>query len=237
MIHLVEIIRTKCLPERDCLLSVTDQRGESGFLYFKDGELIEVNQGSVWGKEAFHIILKWQLSDYAISAIPMGIKRTIWEPIDKLIEEVLGDGSGHEIRETFKTIPSLPTNEPITSRPINPPTQTIKIDAEKKIFLEIEKNPNCRALFLESEMGIERLSDPKEGICPDETWLQAFHSKNLDLGKALGGGKPKKIFIKTEQFLLWKIPVTNYQIIVIASPQTDTEVFENFIEQILSQNT
>lgn len=68
------------------MLTAINDRGETGFLYFKDAQLIEVNLGAKWGQEAFTMIFYWRIVRFSIGELPAGIKRTIWDSIEKMIE-------------------------------------------------------------------------------------------------------------------------------------------------------
>src|SRR5476649_2440723 len=82
---LEEIIRKDCLPLRDCMLTITDANGEAAFLYFKEGELIESNYAALWGKEALAQIVGWKLADYTVAPLPLGIKRSLWDQVEFLL--------------------------------------------------------------------------------------------------------------------------------------------------------
>src|SRR5271170_5371067 len=82
---LEEIIRKECLPLRDCMLTITDANGEAAFLYFKESELIEANYAALWGKEALAQIVTWKLADRTVAPLPLGIKRSLWDQIEFLL--------------------------------------------------------------------------------------------------------------------------------------------------------
>src|SRR5471032_2987499 len=82
---LEEIILRECLPLRDCMLTITDPAGEAAFLYFKEGELIEANYAALWGKEALAQIITWKLAESTVAPLPLGIKRSLWDPIEFLL--------------------------------------------------------------------------------------------------------------------------------------------------------
>src|ERR1700679_2606554 len=82
---LEEVIRKECLPLRDCMLTVTDANGEEAFLYFKEGELIEANYAALWGKDALAQIVTWKLAERTVAPLPLGIKRSLWDQIEFLL--------------------------------------------------------------------------------------------------------------------------------------------------------
>src|SRR5271154_1457767 len=100
---LEDIIRKECLPLRDCMLTITDAHGEAAFLYFKEGELIEANYAALWGKEALAQIAPWKLADFAVAPLPLGIKRSLWDPIEFL----LNPGSAASASGRISKLPSF----------------------------------------------------------------------------------------------------------------------------------
>src|SRR5271168_4191847 len=112
-LSLEEIIRKECLPLRDCMLTITDANGEAAFLYFKEGELIEANYSALWGREALAQIVSWKLADSTVAPLPLGIKRSLWDQIEFLLNPGLAaTASGRlAVRPSFnaqKTAPSTP---------------------------------------------------------------------------------------------------------------------------------
>src|SRR5476651_2603978 len=91
---LEEIIRKECLPLRDCMLTITDAHGEAAFLYFKEAELIEANYAALWGKEALAQIVSWKLADSTVAPLPLGIKRSLWDQIERGKETILFEADG-----------------------------------------------------------------------------------------------------------------------------------------------
>jgi hypothetical protein len=119
-LSLEKIIRNECMPVLDCMLTVTDNQGESAFLYFKEGELVEANYASLWGRDALTEILNWTLTSRAIASLPLGIKRSLWEPLELLLHRAgmtRNDATQYKTRRLsaatpaalnrFKTIPKL----------------------------------------------------------------------------------------------------------------------------------
>src|SRR5471030_749405 len=91
---LEEIIRKECLPLRDCMLTIIDASGEAAFLYFKEGELIEANYAALWGKDALAQIVAWKLAERTVAPLPLGIKRSLWDQIEFLLNPGLATSSG-----------------------------------------------------------------------------------------------------------------------------------------------
>lgn len=83
---ILNIIKAQCLPRQSCMLSVINDKGETGFLYFQESQLIEVNCGSIWGQDAFQTILLWSIVKHSVGELPSGIKRTIWQPWEEIVQ-------------------------------------------------------------------------------------------------------------------------------------------------------
>src|ERR1700733_12494226 len=112
---LEEIIRKDCLPLRDCMLTVTDANGEAAFLYFKEGELIEANYAALWGKEALAQIVTWKLAERTVAPLPLGIKRSLWDQIEFLLNPgLMATASGK-----LPVLPAFPTPKTSSSSPFD----------------------------------------------------------------------------------------------------------------------
>jgi hypothetical protein len=112
---LEDVIRKDCLPLRDCMLTITDATGEAAFLYFKEAELIEANYAALWGKEALAQILTWTLEDSTVAPLPLGIKRSLWDQLEFLLNPGLAATASGKIParsgpvfNAQKTTPSSP---------------------------------------------------------------------------------------------------------------------------------
>ncbi len=100
---LEDTIRKECLPLGDCMLTITDASGEAAFLYFKGGELIEANYAALWGRDALAQIVNWKLADRMVAPLPLGIKRSLWDPIEFL----LNPGSAASASGRISKLPSF----------------------------------------------------------------------------------------------------------------------------------
>src|SRR5260221_11581070 len=105
--------RKECLPLRDCMLTITDANGEAAFLYFKEGELIEANYAALWGKEALAQIVTWTLAERTIAPLPLGIKRSLWDQIEYLLNPALAPTASGKL-------PTLPAFSARKSAPASP---------------------------------------------------------------------------------------------------------------------
>src|SRR5258706_11153977 len=110
---LEEIIRKECLPLRDCMLTITDANGEAAFLYFKEAELIEANYAALWGKDALAQIVTWKLAERTVAPLPLGIKRSLWDQIEFLLNPSL-------VATASGKLPVLPAFRPVKSGPATP---------------------------------------------------------------------------------------------------------------------
>ncbi|MEM9444783.1 MAG: hypothetical protein AAGA18_05460 [Verrucomicrobiota bacterium] len=203
MMDLVEIIQEKCLPERNCMLTVQDQSGETGFLYFKEAQIIEANCGGEWGNQAFAIILAWQIQSHSISELPLGIKRTLWDPIDKLIEDIRGVGSASGVREVVK---HLPMNSTVSVEPDAPYGFQ---DKESQLFtVLIDRMRDLEGLIALFHEGQDRLRLVTGTVQNDKLNGQVlldFSEAIENLGGGLGAGRLMDWYIETDQSRIWQI--------------------------------
>ena len=185
-LSLEQIIRKECAPVLDCMLTITDSTGEAAFLYFKEGELVEANFASLWGRDALAEILTWKIVARAIAPLPLGIKRSLWEPLEVLLHpEAKVTGSGHL---TTATSPIFKTRRLGGTGPLN----TVGIDRYKSI-------PNLLKIVeigRETETALFEASGDK----PEETaWLVEFAGRVRAVGDTLGFGACEKWTIETDK--------------------------------------
>ncbi|MEM9399165.1 MAG: hypothetical protein AAF984_03075 [Verrucomicrobiota bacterium] len=230
MHDLVEIIQNECVAERNCMLTVQNQGGEAGFLYFKEAQLIEASSAGEWGPKAFAEILNWQIESYSISELPMGIKRTLWDPVDKLIEDVRGVGSASGVREAVKNLS----------------VATIDIESEKNFGFQddyanfirmlteqVKKLEGVICLYHEMNDRIRLLTGtpPIEAI--DADWLESFTGQIENLGSGLGGGRLRFWYCELEQYRIWHRELAGGFIYVITNRESSVDDFDAKLNELL----
>ncbi len=179
-----DIIRRECVPVRDCMLTVTDVNGEAGFLYFKDGELIEANYVTLWSKEALGHILAWELSEHTVAPLPLGIKRSLWDNLDSLLQMVpTGDGSRGSSESGRSLKPASPFDR-------------YKVIPELYRVILIEGNTTTVAFDTATEP-----DDVNESL----DWLRDYCSRVKTVGDSLGFGAPNRLKLDTDKYQILAI--------------------------------
>jgi hypothetical protein len=177
---LEDIIRKECLPLRDCMLTITDANGEAAFLYFKEGELIEANYAALWGKEALAQINSWKLSDFAVAPLPLGIKRSLWDQIEILLNPGAPVTASGRLaaRPTFNA-QRIGTSSPFERfRNIPGVTKLVQVERDKSTVLY-----------------------EAEGEEAENTdWLNDFTERAKAVGDTLGFGACEKWTIDTDRY-------------------------------------
>ncbi len=178
---LEEIIRQECLPLRDCMLTLTDANGEAAFLYFKEAELIEANYAALWGKEALAQIVTWKLSERTIAPLPLGIKRSLWDRLEYLLDPSLAPTASGKL-------------PPLTSFPLRRPAPASPFDRYKAV-------PDLlKMAYLEPDKETVIYEGGKDPADTEATeWLVEFASKVKAVGDTLGFGACEKWTIETER--------------------------------------
>ncbi|HEY0257122.1 MAG TPA: hypothetical protein VGC39_06750 [Candidatus Methylacidiphilales bacterium] len=179
---LEDIIRRDCLPVRDCMLTITDANGEAAFLYFKEAELIEANYAALWGKEALTEIVSWKLADSTVAPLPLGIKRSLWDQIEFLLNPgVSPTASGRLVpRPAFNAQRLAPSS----------PFDRFQAIAGLMKMIQIEKGKE-NVLF----------EAPDSGVDAEETaWLVDFAERAKSVGDTLGFGACEKWTVDTEKY-------------------------------------
>jgi hypothetical protein len=179
---LEEIIRQECLPLRDCMLTITDANGEAAFLYFKEGELIEANYAALWGKDALAQIVTWKLEEHTVAPLPLGIKRSLWDQIEFLLNPGLAPTASGKL----PVLPAFPARK---SSPASPFDRFKNIPGLLKI-VQIE--------------GETQKSVHEGGVNKADTeateWLNEFAQRVRSVGDTLGFGTCEKWTIDTERY-------------------------------------
>jgi predicted regulator of Ras-like GTPase activity (Roadblock/LC7/MglB family) len=181
---LEELIRKECLPLRDCMLTITDANGEAAFLYFKEGELIEANYAALWGKEALAQIVTWNLADSTVAPLPLGIKRSLWDQLEFLLNPGLAVTASGKLPSR-----SGPVFHARSSTPSSP------FDRFKAIAGLLK--------MIQIESGKENVlyeAAAAEGDAENTAWLAEFADRARSVGDTLGFGHCEKWTIDTERY-------------------------------------
>jgi hypothetical protein len=185
VLSLEQIIRSECIPSLDCMLTITDEDGEAAFLYFKEGELVEANFASLWGRDALAEILKWRICARAIAPLPLGIKRSLWDPLEQLLNP------GAPITASGRVIAS----PKFKTRHLTNPAAPGALERYKNI-------PNLLKMVELSRQGETILfqASLEKGVSAEETqWLAEFASRVRAVGETLGFGSCDKWTIETDK--------------------------------------
>ena len=179
---LEEIIRLECLPLRDCMLTVTDSNGEAAFLYFKEGELIEANYAALWGKDALAQIVTWKLSERTVAPLPLGIKRSLWDRLEFLLNPSLVPTASGKL----PVLPSFRAQKSASSSPFD----RFKAVTGLHKLVQLEKNKQT----VIHDVGAEK-NDSE-----NTEWLNEFANSVKSVGDTLGFGSCDKWTIDTEKY-------------------------------------
>lgn len=178
---LEEIIRMECLPLRDCMLTITDSNGEAAFLYFKEGELIEANYAALWGKEALAQIITWKLAEHTVAPLPLGIKRSLWDQIEYLLNPSL-------VPTASGRLPVLPAFR--AQKTASSPFDRFKVIPNLLKLLHLERGKQT----------VVHESLPEVGEVENMDWLIEFADRVKSVGDTLGFGHCEKWTIDTERY-------------------------------------
>ena len=177
-----EIIRTECLPLRDCMLTITDSNGEAAFLYFKEGELIEANYAALWGKDALGQIVTWRLEEHTVAPLPLGIKRSLWDQIEFLLNPSLSPTASGKM-------PVLPSFQARKMSPSSPFDRFKSIAGILKM-VHIERDKQT----------IVHEGGTNQADTENTEWLGEFAQRVKSVGDTLGFGSCEKWTIDTERY-------------------------------------
>lgn len=179
---LEEIIRLECLPLRDCMLTVTDAHGEAAFLYFKEGELIEANYAALWGKDALAQIITWKLAERTVAPLPLGIKRSLWDQIEFLLNPAIAPTASGKM----PVLPAFSVQKQKSSSPFD--RFKVLPGLLKMVHIEREKETVIH------DAGVDK------GEVENTGWLVEFADRVKSVGDTLGFGSCEKWTIDTERY-------------------------------------
>ena len=165
---------------RECMLTITDANGEAAFLYFKEAELIEANYAALWGKEALAQIVTWKLADFTVAPLPLGIKRSLWDQIEFLLNPGLAATTSGKLigRPAFHAQKATPAS----------PFDRFKAITGLLKMIQIER-------------GTENvLYEALDGTAEETAWLTDFTERAKGVGDTLGFGICEKWTIDTEKY-------------------------------------
>jgi hypothetical protein len=231
MINLIEIIKTECLPRRNCMLSVFDAHGESGFLYFKDGQLIEVNTGKLWAKEALQTLFSWSLESYTLGELPRGIKRTIWEPLDKIIEELVGSQEADSVKQADEGLATARQTGRVPSSGLSAAMQ----DPLLGFVDQLHTLPGFLAAMNDDGESIH----PLVGVAPAQVlsaeWFRQFSDKVESMGESLGAGALLEWYLETEICRVWRFMIHDRYLIVFSNLEVLPDEFEEAFHKLVEE--
>ncbi len=211
-----EIIREECLPLGDCMLTVTDAHGEVGFLYFKEGELIEANYSALWGKDALAEIVNWKLNGQTIAPLPLGIKRSLW---DKL-EFLLNPGLVPTLSGKLPAAPARPSRSAAAS-----PFNRFKSIPHllKLIYLDAESE----SIILDASLGNAEIEQTE--------WLREFAGQVKAVGDTLGFGSCEKWVVATENYEIVGLSHDTSFITLIRGRDAAEEDLESVVNKLIDE--
>jgi hypothetical protein len=188
---LEHIIKADCLPLKDCMLTVIDAEGEAAFLYFKEGELVEANYATLWGRDALTEILSWEIRDRTVAPLPLGIKRSLWDPLEYLLNPT--------------TIPSTSGRLPLP-RGMEAKIKA-KMTAGSSVLDRYKEIPHLlKMVQLDAEETVLYEGPPETGESEETGWLVEFAGRAKSVGETLGFGACEKWTIETEKHQIVGFP-------------------------------
>jgi hypothetical protein len=164
------------------MLTITDANGEAAFLYFKEGELIEANYAALWGKDALAQIITWKLSENTVAPLPLGIKRSLWDKLEFLLNPGL-------VATTSGKLPVLPAFHAQKTGPSSPYDRYKAIAGLLKL------------LYLQrGKITVVYQDTANKAEAENTDWLVEFADRVKSVGDTLGFGSCEKWTIDTEKY-------------------------------------
>ncbi|MEO0453061.1 MAG: hypothetical protein AAFY98_02845 [Verrucomicrobiota bacterium] len=227
MYHLIEIIKEECLPQRNCMLTIYDPENETAFLYFKEAQLIEVNAGKLWGKDALLSIQEFTIATYDLSEIPIGIKRTIWESLDVLVAELIDQESANEMGEMIRnmTVDELQESAVYDASSIDDPLQ--------KFVEPISQINGFMAFYKQRSEGMRKLAGKTPTSTLSSDWIQQFTERVSQLGNGLSAGALLEWYLEFDELRIWRVEIGTDVAYILSDTASTPEDFEMAFREVL----
>jgi hypothetical protein len=229
MASLIQIIRDECMPYRNCMLTLTDRSGETGFIYFKDAQLIEANSGAEWGMDALRKICDWEVASHGLSELPYGIKRTLWEPVDKLFDSLLGTGAGASLLAAVQALPEGEEKIDIVTEQVAPD------DPMAILCTQLSALPGFISLVRDEGRGMRLLEGSPMPQGFTQEWLEQFDERLGQTGAGLGAGALENWLLELADSRLLRFRHSKNFLILRCDLTVLPDDFESGIHQILRQ--
>jgi hypothetical protein len=229
MASLIQIIRDECMPYRNCMLTLTDRSGETGFIYFKDAQLIEANSGAEWGMDALRKICDWEIASHGLSELPYGIKRTLWEPVDKLFDSLLGAGAGASLLAAVQALPEGEEKIDIVTEQVAPD------DPMAALYMQLSALPGFISLVRDEGRGMRLLEGSPLPAGFTQDWLEQFDDRLQQTGGGLGAGYLEHWMLELEDSRLLRLRHGKNHLILRSDLTVLPDDFESGVQQILRQ--
>jgi hypothetical protein len=209
MTQLEEIIRNECLPAGDCMLTVQDINGEAGFLYFKEGELIEANFAALWGKEAVGQLTSWQIAEHTVTPLPLGIKRSLWDSLEVLLN---------------------PNADPTSVAPLKPQFQAQqKKESAPTPWDEFKELPGVIKIVLVRDTKSEVVFEAEGEFSHSTEYMADFVTRSRSVGDTLGMGKLDRWTLNTDRYQVVGLRVESGSLAILRRHDVDLDDFESAV--------
>jgi len=213
---------SECVPRGNCLLSLLNDKGESGFLYFKDGNIIEANKGAVWGTEAVAQILTWTVTRHEVGDLPLGMKRAVWDDLKKLVTITLGEAVASQL--------IIPTVTYATQA-----TTAAETPAQHRAWSALTALTGCCALWEKTKAESWNLVFCSLATPPNFTPVQKALQASPALAQLLGGGLSHRVHWVFQTWQAWHFRVGNHEYVIGVEPGIQAMDFEVNLQKVLVQ--
>lgn len=227
MHNLIDIIKLECLPRRSCMLTLYDAQNENAFLYFKEAQLIEVNAGTLWGKDALKMIFSWEISSYDIGELPMGIKRTIWESLDVIVEELVNREVAQDVGDAMRSLEvgDVPT----------PSSDLSSLrDAIQPYIDQLSVLPGFLALYKTHKNNTRLLAGKAPTRAVSAEWLSQFTDRVTRLGDSLSAGVLLNWYLEVNDFRVWRIEIEGEIVYLMSDLNSNPDEFEAAFQEVIA---
>jgi predicted regulator of Ras-like GTPase activity (Roadblock/LC7/MglB family) len=199
---------------------VVEHRGNTGVIYFRDGEIVHAEQATLAGEEAFYAVMGWVGGTFRSEPKVSTTSRTIDQPLGFLILEAL--------RRMDEAKKSSKQGQPAEATSSREGSGMSEIGTKLSVIPEIEK-----ALVMTKDGSVvDDTSYQAELLAANGLFLALFSSQ---IGSQLGIGELKSATVHGNEHHLFLFDSKRHHLCVSAKGSANVNSLDSEIRRVLAQ--
>jgi predicted regulator of Ras-like GTPase activity (Roadblock/LC7/MglB family) len=202
---------------------IVGHRGNTGTIFFRDGDVVHAEQGTLTGEEAFYAIMGWVGGTFRSEPKVATTSRTIEQSLGFLILEAL-----RRLDEAKNSSPPKPRQQPAEASSVREGTGMSDISVKLSVISEIEK-----ALVMTKDGAVvDDSSYDAELLAANGLFLSLFSSQ---IGSQFGIGEFKAATVHGNDRHLLLFDSKRHHLCVSAKGSANVNSLDSEIRRVLAQ--